>query len=51
MKGWRYVLTYGYSLDIYARGDQRKGVNRKSGKVFLRYPLIKEERRLIKCQR
>ena len=51
MKGWRYVLTYGYSLDIYARGNQRTGVDRVSDKVVERYPLIKEERRLIKCQR
>ncbi len=43
MKGWRYVLTFGYSLDIYARGNQRIGVDRKSGKVDLRYPFNKKK--------
>ena len=49
MKGWRDVLTYGYSLDLYARGNQRRGVDRESGKVVLKYTFNKKGG--LQCQR
>lgn len=39
MKGWRYVLTYGYSLDLYARGNRRKAIDRDTGQVVLVYTM------------
>jgi hypothetical protein len=37
LKGWQYILTYGLSLDVYARGNQRIGVERGSNEIVLRY--------------
>lgn len=37
MKGWTYLLTIGYDLDIYAKGDGRKGIDRKTGQVIISY--------------
>ena len=42
IRGWVYLLTLGYSLDIYARGDQRKGVERGSGWETLNYTFKKQ---------
>lgn len=39
MRGWRYVLTYGYSLDIYSRGNKRKGIDRNTGRVVIEYAM------------
>ena len=50
MKGWRYVLTYSYSLDLYARGNQRIEIDRRLAKVVLRYPFNKKKGGL-QCQR
>ena len=33
IKGWTYLLTFGYSLDIYARGNKRRAVDRNTGEV------------------
>ena len=37
LEGWEYVLTFGFSLDIYAKGNDRIMVNRNSGRVVLRF--------------
>jgi hypothetical protein len=37
MRGWRYILTYGYDLDLYANGKVRIAIDRGSGRVVLRY--------------
>lgn len=37
MTNWTYVLTYGYSLDVYAYGHLRIGIDRKTGKQVLGY--------------
>lgn len=37
MKGWKYLLTYGYSLDLYAKGQERKAIDRDTGRVVLHY--------------
>ena len=37
LTGWDYVLTFGYTLDLYARGTARIAVDRRSGRVVLRY--------------
>ena len=36
LTGWKYLLTYGYSLKLYARGTDRI-VIREDGKVIVRY--------------
>ena len=35
LKGWEYLLTFGYDLDIYAKGDSRVGIGRKTGEVVI----------------
>ena len=35
--GWKCVLTYGSSLDLYARGNKRKAIDRKTGRVIVDY--------------
>ena len=37
LKGWKYILTYGSSLDVYGKGNQRVAVERNSDKVIARY--------------
>lgn len=37
IKGWTYILTYGKYLDIYARGSERVGVDRKTKRVVIIY--------------
>lgn len=37
LTGWVPKLTYGYSLDVYAKGSQRVGVDRLTGKVVISY--------------
>jgi len=39
MKGWKYILTYGYSLNIYGRGDKRIAIDENTGKVVLEYTI------------
>ncbi|KKL13220.1 hypothetical protein LCGC14_2527910 [marine sediment metagenome] len=36
---WTYLLTFGYSLDVYAKGNQRVGVERSTGKVVISYTI------------
>jgi hypothetical protein len=44
LKGWQYILTYGLSLDVYARGNQRICVERGSNEVVLRYVFDKKSK-------
>ena len=37
MEGWKKLLTFGYDLDIYAKGKARKGIDRKTGQVVISY--------------
>lgn len=37
MQDWEYVFTWGTDLDVYAKGDLRRAVNRKTGEVELEY--------------
>ena len=37
LKGWKYLFTFDYSLDIYAKGDRRVGIDRKTGEVVIEY--------------
>ncbi len=37
LKGWKYILTYGSSLDVYAKMNHRVAVERSSGTVVVRY--------------
>ena len=37
LNGWEYILTFGFSLNIYAKGDDRIMVDRNSGRVMLRF--------------
>lgn len=43
MNGWQYLFTFGYSLDIYARGNERIAVDKKTGKILLRYGVKNEK--------
>lgn len=37
LSGWTYLLTFGYDLDIYAKGNRRVGIDRKTGEVVIEY--------------
>jgi len=37
LKGWKYLFTYGLSLDVYANENHRVAVERSSGTVVVRY--------------
>ena len=37
LKGWKYLFAFGDSLDIYAKGDRRVGIGRKTGEVVIKY--------------
>jgi len=41
LDGWRFVLTIGYDLDIYAKGNSRVGIDRKTGKVIIKCKGVK----------
>jgi len=41
MEGWTYILTYGNYLDIYARGSERVGVDRRTKRVVITYSVQK----------
>lgn len=41
MEEWTYILTYGRYLDIYARGSERVGVDRKTKGVVITYSFQK----------
>lgn len=34
---WTYLFTYGYSLDVYAYGRLRLGIDRKTGEKIVSY--------------
>ena len=35
--GWKYILTFGYSLDIYSKGNKRAGIERDTDEVIIEY--------------
>lgn len=37
LNGWKYILTYGSFLDVYAKGNNRVIVDKNSGRVVARY--------------
>ena len=39
LEGWTYILTFGASLDIYAKDNQRVVIARDTGTVVLRYQI------------
>ena len=34
---WTYLFTYGYTLDIYAYGSLRLGIDKKTGEKIISY--------------
>lgn len=37
LTGWTYLFTFGYSLDVYACGSLRVGIDRRTGKKIISY--------------
>jgi len=37
LKEWTYLFTFGYTLDIYAYGHLRLGLDRLTGKKVISY--------------
>ena len=37
MNQWTFILTYGFSLDVYTFGDKRIGIDRNTGRQVLGY--------------
>lgn len=35
--GWTYILTWGYSLDVYGYGSLRIAIDRNTGEQILGY--------------
>lgn len=34
---WTYLFTFGYSLDVYAYGSLRVGIDSRTGKKIISY--------------
>jgi len=41
LKGWKCIFTYGLSLDVYAKRNQRIAVERSSDTVVVRWQMKK----------
>jgi len=39
LTGWTYLLTFGYSLDIYANGSRLGAIDRNTGRVVIEYDI------------
>ena len=39
--GWVYVCTFGYDLDLYAKHDKRRAVDRVTGNTRIEYDFKK----------
>jgi len=37
MDNWEYLFTFGYTADVYACGNKRKMVDKKTGEVICQY--------------
>ncbi len=37
LTNWTFILTFGYSLDIYAYGSLRVGIDRNTGEKIISY--------------
>lgn len=37
MEDWTFILTWGDDLDLYGKDNERKVVERETGKVVLEY--------------
>ena len=44
LEGWEYLFTFGYSLDIYAKGNRRIGVDRETGEKVIEYSCVRKVR-------
>lgn len=40
LTGWTYQFTFGYHLDVYARGSERVGVDRRTGQKVISYTFV-----------
>lgn len=41
LEGWEYLVTYGLNMDIYAKGNDRVGIDRDTGRVVIRYKVCR----------
>ena len=39
LTGWKYLFTFGYSGDVYAKGNQRRIVDRRTGQLIVEYKI------------
>lgn len=39
-EGMAYLFTFGYSLDIYAKGNHRVGIDRNTGETVIEYTVV-----------
>jgi len=38
--GWKLILEFGYGLYLYGKGDLRRAVNAKSGRIVVEYTIL-----------
>jgi len=36
---WKHISTYGYTLDLFGRGNERKIVDRETGQTIVEYTI------------
>lgn len=37
MKGWTYMFDYGYSYEVWARGDRRRIIDKTTDRIVVEY--------------
>ena len=47
LTGWKYLLTHGYSLDIYGKGNKRVGIDKDTGEKVLEYSVGEEQGKTV----
>ena len=45
--GWKYIFTYGYTANVYGKGNQRKIVNRDTRRIIVTYTIGKRLRERV----
>ena len=45
--GWKYLFTYGYTANVYGKGNQRKIVNHDTRRTIVTYTIGKRLRERV----
>ena len=39
MTGWKYIATFGFTVAVYSRGNDRVAINKDTGRVLVKYTI------------